>query len=483
MHKIFVLLIITCVVSLKISSQSFDTNWMKSYGLINDENGNSVLQTKDGGYIIAGFTKSIGTGESDAWLVKTNSGGDTLWTKVFGGESWDWGQTVLQTEDEGFLFVIRCYSFGAGGYDAWIIKTDADGDTMWTKLWGEDPDDWLTSADQISDGGFIFTGRTNSFGAQGEDIWLVKSDSLGEILWNKTLGGELDDNAGFIQETDDKGFIIVGRTYSYGAGNSDIWLVKTDINGDTVWTKTFGGIDYDYGISVRQTKDSGYLLVGNSGSYGPGKSDIWLIRTNDNGDTLWTKTFGGFETERAFSLNLLSDEYSIIGGVTNSFGAGLFDGWLIMVNDSGNTYWSQTLGDERNDMILDCIENADGEIIITGYTSLQEDNADLWLMNISFNFPVSISDQIIHADFQLYQNYPNPFNPNATINYSIHKQSNVILKVFDVSGKEISTLVNQKQPQGNYECEFNASDLTSGIYFYRIQAGNYIETKKMILLK
>ncbi len=483
MKNLRCLFLILFLFASQVFTQTYDTIWTKTYGGPYDENGYTVHQTADDGYIISGYTKSTGAGESDAWLLKTDSNGDTLWTKVFGGETWDWGEDVLQTKDGGYLLIVRCYSFGAGNYDAWIIRTDAQGDTLWTKFWGEELGEWLTNVQQTNDGGYIFTGRTMSFSAKGEDAWTVRSDSSGEIIWMKTYGGELTDNASYIQQTDDNGFIIIGRTYPYIDGKSDIWLVKTNSSGDTLWTRAYGGTETDYGISVRQTNDGGYILVGNTSSYGAGDGDIWLIKTDNLGDTLWTKTFGGIDQDRVFSLIQMSDGKYLIGGYTNSFGAGSSDGWLIMTDEDGDIWWSQTFGGQHNDMIMDCMETLDGELVFCGYTSMQEENADLWLQKISLDPAVSVPDRMIHASFRLYQNYPNPFNSQTTVSYEIPKDNHIQLSLFNVLGEKIKELEDSYKQAGSYEYELNMSSFTRGLYFISLRYERSVSSIKLNLVK
>ncbi|KPL17296.1 MAG: hypothetical protein AMS23_05555 [Bacteroides sp. SM1_62] len=464
-------------------SQSYEIEWTRTYGGPLEENGHRVHQTADEGYIISGYTKSLGAGESDAWLLKTNADGDTSWTKTFGGETWDWGQDVLQTEDGGYLLVIRCYSFGHGYYDAWIIKTDPQGDTLWTKFWGEEPHEWLSSVQHTDDGGYIFAGHTYSFGAKSQDVWLVKSDSTGEILWMKTYGGELDDNASFVQQTSDGGFIIIGRTYSYSEGGSDIWLVKTNSAGDTLWTRAFGGMDFDYGVTVRQSNDEGYILVGSTSSFGAGELDIWLIRTDTMGNTLWTRTFGGSDIDRPFSLIQLSDGNYLIGGVTNSTGIGFNEGWLILTDPNGDTLWTQTLGGEWDDIIMDCEETSDGELIITGYTDVEDENADLWLMKITVDPAVSVQKKMPQAPFRLYQNYPNPLISKTIVSYDIPGDGPVQLRLFNARGQEIRVLEDSYKQAGSYQYELNLSGFSHGLYFISLEYEQHVSTIKLNLIK
>jgi hypothetical protein len=183
------------------------------------------------------------------------------------------------------------------------------------------------SVQQTSDGGFIIVGYTASFGAG--DVWLIKTDADGNKLWDRTFGGSMVDRGYSVQQTSDGGFIIVGWTWSFGAGGPDVWLIKTDADGNKLWDRTFGGSDWDEGYSVQQTSDGGFILVGWTWSFGAGGPDVWLIKTDADGNKLWDRTFGGSMVDRGFSVQQTSDGGFIIVGATTSFGAGDYDVLLI----------------------------------------------------------------------------------------------------------------------------------------------------------
>jgi hypothetical protein len=301
--------------------------WEKTFGGIRDDRGHSVQQTSDGGFILLGWTESFDAREADVWLIKTDASGNIEWDRTFGGSDRDKGSSVQQTSDGGFILVGYTESFGAGWADVWLIKTDADGNKLWEKTFGGSGLDSGSSVQQTSDGGFIIVGYTTSFGAGGFDVWLIKTDADGNKLWEKTFGGSRRDWGSSVQQTSDGGFIIVGYTTSFGAG--DVWLIKTDANGNKQWDRTFGGSDWDEGWSVQQTSDGGFIIVGWTWSFGAGGPDVWLIKTDANGNKQWDRTFGGSDWDWGFSVQQTSDGGFIIVGSTESFGAGEGDVLLI----------------------------------------------------------------------------------------------------------------------------------------------------------
>ena len=287
----------------------------------------SGQQTADGGYILLGFTKSEGT-LYDFWLIKTNSNGTQEWDKIFGGISFDFGYSVQQTTDEGYIVVGLTNSYGAGFADVWLIKTDSNGNMGWDRTFGGASDDRGDSVQQTSDGGYIITGRTSLYGAGFQDVWLIKTDSNGNMEWNRTFGGLGDDWGRSVQQTSDDGYIIA--CLIYGVDSIDVGLIKTDSDGNEEWNKTFGGAELDMGFSVQQTSDGGYIVAGGTWSYGT-EGDVWLIKTDSNGNEEWNKTFGGAEMDEGRAVQQTSDGGYIIAGDTRSYGVEQCDILLLKV--------------------------------------------------------------------------------------------------------------------------------------------------------
>jgi hypothetical protein len=344
------------------------TSFAKTYGGTGSEYASSVQQTSDGGYIVAGKTYSFGAGWYDIFFIKTDASGNVQWAKTYGGTSWEGASSVQHTSDGGYIVAGETYSFGAGSADLFLIKTDASGNVQWAKTYGGTSGDYAYSVRQTSDGGYIVAGYTGSFGAGGGDIFLLKTDANGNIQWAKTYGGTDTENAYSVQQTSDGGYIVAGYTYSFGAGSTDVFLIKTDASGNIIWAKTYGGTDLEWAYSVQQTSDGGYIVAGYTYSFGAGGDDVFLIKTDANGNVQWAKTYGGTDNEVAHSVQQTSDGGYIVAGYTTSFGAGGADLFLIKTDANGNVQWAKTYGETGWDVASSVQQTSDGGYIVAGFT-------------------------------------------------------------------------------------------------------------------
>jgi hypothetical protein len=351
-------------------AQAPDTLWTKTFGAANTEEGRAVQPTTDNGYIIAGYTMSYGPGDADLFLVKTNNSGTALWTQVYGGTGNDAAYAIQQTRDGGYIVAGYTNSFGAGNYDIYFLKTNAVGETTWTKTYGGDSLERSYSVKQTFDNGYVIAGYTRSFGAGLSDIWLLKTDSLGDTTWTKTYGGAGNDQCYAVDQTADSGYVLTGWSTSFGS--YDMYVIKTYANGDTMWTRTYGGQYDDEGYSVQQTLDNGYIIAGYRSVLSPTHPDLYVVKTDANGDTLWTRTFGNASYDDvAWSVEQLADSGYIIAGYTYSYGAGTPtypNMWLIKLDVSGDTVFTQTYGGSGSDKAYSVKQTSDNGYIITGST-------------------------------------------------------------------------------------------------------------------
>jgi hypothetical protein len=309
--------------------------WNRHYGGDGNESGFNVIATADGGYAVVGATNSYGAGEEDIWLIKTDSEGVMQWNQTYGGLYDDEGWMLLQTADGGYLITgLTCTSEGIG--DGLLIKTDSTGTLQWQKSYGGSGDEAFYGITKSSEGGYILSGFTNSTGAGQCDAWLVKVDAEGTQQWAKTYGGSDDDFAyiAFETETD---YVVDCTTYSYGAGNADVWLLKVDAMGGLMWNYTYGGPDGDHGWYGAKTTD-GFALGGYTFSYGVnGNSAAWLIKVDVNGMTMWNQTYGDANTDYyGWAVTQTSDGGYAISGEASPVDRDTCDAFLIITDSNGN---------------------------------------------------------------------------------------------------------------------------------------------------
>jgi hypothetical protein len=564
------------------------------------------------GAILAGIW---GPAPYDVFLLMQEPGGAVGYQTHYGGGEDDMGYGVDQVLDSGFVIVGETRSYGAGGSDVYLVRTDSLNNLLWDLAIGGSDDDCGWSIQQTTDGGYIITGSTESFGAGSLDVYLVKTDSLGNLLWDRTYGGTEVDVGYSVQQTLDGGYIIAGETSSLGSGGCDVYVIKTDSVGDTVWTRTYGGISSDHGSSVQQTLDGGYIIAGYTGSFGVDSIDVYLIKTGDDGVVERDVAVVGLEAEdtvfvdstysvKATVQNLLpgfpsfdvtatvdgyadtvdvqylwqdslceitfsdwsvpsgdtatyilticvhaphdtnsandcmqksifaheglgpvilsaeaSDNVNLIPGIDDDdFVVMTFDeptnraavnalninsvlalsgghSWLDGFGDLDTTYWNP-LGDM---LMIELSVNLGPPTVAVGDTVTPDGTTitDEWgnravssvIITGSFSPPgvEEVTRFWLPKVFALSQNRPNPFTRSTTITYSlpghVGDESHVNLDIYDLSGRLVETLVNENQTPGIHKAYWDATDIASGIYFYRLRAGDFTDMKKMILLR
>ncbi len=396
--KLFVLIIINLIIfsynthgyqqeslSKTLSSKDFEPIevWNKTFGGEDLDWGWSVQETSDGGLIIAGETVSFGSGGFDSWLIKTDCNGNETWNKTYGGTAKDGSRSVQQTNDGGYILGGYADSYGYPGHDAWFIKTDNNGNEEWDSVFGGIQSDGTFKVMQTNDEGFIGVGYADSFGAGSHDLWVIKTDEYGNEQWNKTFGTADWDTGYSIKQCNDMGYLIIGTTLSYGSGNQDAWLIKTDVNGTEEWNETYGGTDNDWGSNI-VIKEDGFFITGDTRSFGSGGYDIWLIKTDLYGNEQWKIVYGDpLYDETGYSLIETSDGGFAIIGTKTSFSTELTDIWLIKTDNNGHIQWNITLDGGNDEWGYSVDETSDGGYIIAGRTnSYGNGNYDLWLIKV-----------------------------------------------------------------------------------------------------
>lgn len=598
------------LIVLSAVAQPPDTLWTRRYGgpyggVYSYEEGNWIEQTSDSCFIVAGLAGQTGTA-GDIYLLKIDSNGDTLWTRLIGDSTRNCAYCVRQTTDNGYI--IAGYTvFG----DVYVVKTDANGDTLWTRTFGGMGDDKGRCVQQINDGGYIVAGHYEISGPGWYEFYLIRMDINGDTLWTRTYGGSDWEFGRFVQQTQDGGFIMVGTTDSYGAGARDVYLIRTDANGDTIWTRTYGGIRDDLGFCVQQTQDGGFVIIGSTLSYGAGEYDVYLIKTDANGDTILTRTYGRGDGDVGATIQETFDGgFFIFGSTLNNWG----DFWFIKTDANFDTIWTKVVGTPYLDTGNSGLQTYDGGYIGAGtYADYAYDPGDVYLVRLaSDGSPLSVTltphsipiqippgggsfvfdalvenntvnpinfdawEEVILPNGTIYDpfiirsglvspagssimrqitqfvpaniragnftyignvglypvtvvasdsfpfevlpgeaspnhnlgwaaygwegkeepvfstppdeyislsTHPNPFNAETDLTFALPEAGEVSLIVYNIQGREIARLVEGWHSAGQYEVTFNGIKLANGIYFAQLISVKSNQTQKLLLIK
>ena len=402
--------------------------WQKCLGGSGSDYANSIQQTEDGGYIVAGYTSSTNgdvsdnNGGNDYWVVRLDEDGSIIWQKCLGGSGTDYAKSIQQTADGGYIVAGDTYSSDGdvsknnGKGDYWVVRLDEDGSIIWQNSFGGSENDMVNSVAQTSDGGYIVAGYTSSTDGDvsdnngGNDCWIVKLTDEGSMTWQKCFGGTKNDYAASIQQTSDGGYIVAGITYSTNGdvsgnhGGSDYWIVKLTDEGSMTWQKCFGGTGSESASSIQQTSDGGYIVTGYTSSNNGDVSgdnhggwDYWMVKLTDEGSITWRKCFGGNDTDYGNSVEQTSDGGYIVAGYTRSQNGGDVSGkiggddyWIVKLTSDGSMTWQKCFGGYNNDQAYSIQQTSDGEYIVAGYTkSINRDvsgnhgSTDYWVVKFT----------------------------------------------------------------------------------------------------
>ncbi|MHA2251261.1 MAG: hypothetical protein ACXAD7_12940 [Candidatus Kariarchaeaceae archaeon] len=338
------------------------SSWYHTYGGKDIDRATSHIQTTDGGFLVVGFTYSFGVGESDVWALKTDNNGNMLWNKTYGGEKDDRANSVIQTSDGGYAFAGWTSSFGNSSQEMYVIKTDHNGKMLWNQTYGGEGINVANGIIQTDDEDFILGGESNG------NMCLIKTDMNGSVQWNRTYGGENDDSAKSLVKTNDGGFALAGYSRSFGffTGAQYMWLVKTDSKGIVQWNRTYGG-GTNVANELIQTNDDGFALVGHTDIYsdvneGTFDRNAILVKTDVNGSMLWANTYGGESFDWMKMLVQTQNQDFVLAGETGN------NIWMIKTDINGTEQWSKTHGGNYNDHVSSIVQTTDEGFVLSGWT-------------------------------------------------------------------------------------------------------------------
>ncbi|MEJ7912457.1 MAG: hypothetical protein WKF70_04835, partial [Chitinophagaceae bacterium] len=398
--------------------------WQKCLGGTNEDYANSIRSTKDGGSIVVGGASSnngdvtSSNGSSDFWVVKLNAAGSIQWQKALGGTGSEMANSVEQTSDDGYI--IAGYTFSnnltvsgnSGFQDFWLVKLDVNGNLQWQKSLGGSSMDYAYSVIQTADGGYLAGGNTSSTNGAvtgnhgGDDGWIVKLDAGGAIMWQKCYGGSGLDEIRSVYQSVEGGYIMTGYTTSVDGdvsgnhGASDLWVIKIGAQGNIEWQKAFGGNSFDAGYKILPTSDGGYMISGNTrsndgdASGNHGDLDAWLVKIDATGMLQWQKCYGGSGADWAISFFQTPDNNYIVGAQTLSYNGdavgnhGGLDKLILKISNAGALQWKKCFGGSQWDYLDEIVPTPDGSFISTGSArsndgdveGLHGSGYDLWVV-------------------------------------------------------------------------------------------------------
>lgn len=477
-------------IELKKSLFSKDITFL-TYGGSESDGGRAICETADGGFLIAGYTFSQGEGKADILLMKTDNNGNQLWAKTFGGSRTEYTNSVYECTDGSIILAGFTNSIGAGNEDVLIIKTDASGNKLWEKYYGGAGSEQGNKIIEMSNGNYLVAGFTDSFGSGEDDAYLLCLDSSGDTLWTKTSGNQNSQFAKDIYPTENGKFLVVGSTGYFtaqGWGNRDVYLLEYDSSGNCSLSKSYGESSYqNWGNSICALGDGSYIIAGDADITNQDLYQVYAMKTNPSLNLLWHKRYGeSTYYDYGNSITKVNPNNYLICGTTKS-PVSKNDIYILNIDADGNLLQKKIIKENNSDWASSSCLTKDGEyLVLTGHTnSAGAGNFDVLFVKVPIELLVSeIKNEMdINYNFELNQNYPNPFNPETTIGFKLATATKVSMKVFDVLGREIQTLINKEMDAGNHQINFKAEDIPSGIYMCRLEAGKSSKSVKMLLVK
>jgi outer membrane lipoprotein-sorting protein len=484
-------------VAVMVGGVGGQTYWKKTYGGAGYDEARAITPTPDGNFIVAGDTYTPGATGEDVYLLKIKPNGDTVWTKTYGGANEDWASAIAPTPDGNFLVVGNIDTLGIGSIAIYLLKIKPNGDTLWTRTFGE----FYCGAYAItptSDGNFIIVGIHGKDGSNLSDVYILKLKPNGDTVWTKTYGGYDYSVSNAITPTSDGNFLVAGYSASFDTKINDVYLLKLKPNGDTLWTKTYGGSDDDGTAAIMQTPEGNFIIAGWTTSFGNGKSATYLLKIKPNGDTLWTKTYGGANEDWPFAIAPTQDgNFIVVGSELSAEGEEVH---LLKVRPNGDTLWTKTIAGSGDDRVYAISPTSDGNFIVAGYwgsgsgdevylISLIDDRYAYKYSLFTFKIPVS-GDSLNHGYAPLKVPVGMTVSMGGTISWTPTTDSSfmdhVEFLVFDDMGKKdtltFNIFVNSKahptkaitkvsRPTNTSQNDLTIHQLTSKEVLFSLPAG------------
>ncbi len=459
--------------------------WSRTCGGPGNDGARALALTLDGGYILAGYTYSFGAGEGDILLVKTDATGREEWTRVLGGGGRDHGIGVCGTSDGGSVLTGYTMSAPGADKDLCVIKTDAEGGPVWSRTYGGERTDEGWAVKELGDGSLLVAGRTESRGAGGSDFYVLKLAADGDTVWTRTFGGAEWDWAYSLCETSDGNYGIVGTTGST-SGNRDIWAVKITPAGAALWTQAYGSLvaaDADWGWAVHPTSEGGLVIAGHYNDHAVNDAgEAWLIYTDAAGAVEWSYTYGGTSYyEHGHGLCATDDGGYLACGIKKDPATQRNDLLLIKTDGDGNEQWLQTIALASRDWAAGILAIGPGRYTVGGYTDgAGAGRFDAWLVSL---LDPTAQGGMPERGAILRLDAPAVSRDRVAIRFSLPADGDARLTILDVTGREVAQLQDRWLMSGSHEAVWEAAPRPSGVYYCRLATRGRTLTRRVTLVQ
>jgi len=462
-----------------ISAQVPDSLWTKTFGGPLHEDGFSVVETPDSGYLIAGFTESEGAGSWDIYVIKTDRDGNEMWSSVYGDIFLEYGYSLIALEDGNYALAGWTSSWGQGFWDMLLLKLDAEGNEIWHRTYGGSGYEDCYSVIEVPQGGFLLVGGTNSTENGDWDVFLVRTDAQGDTIWTKSYGGNMDDR-GYGALCVKGGYLVVGATKSFSDGDWDVYILKIDDEGNLIGQDVYGGGGDDYGLYITEVSTGGYVVTGYTTSLGSGNRDFYIIKIDDEVNLLWERAYGGNEMETAYRIKETSNGGFLVVGYTSSFGSGLDDVCLVRLNSEGYMLWREVIGGTHFDSGYDVITTSDGSILVVGSTeSYGAGGEDVYLIKLREEYV----DAVENTDSRGIALTLNNVGNEITLSYTLDRPGKVNITLYDLLGRPVRSIADEVQGAGLHILPISGlSVLATGYYFLLVKTPQGRASEKIFVL-
>ncbi|HKI97541.1 MAG TPA: hypothetical protein VKB51_03600 [bacterium] len=359
--------------------------WEHTYGGPGRDEATHATPTEDGGVVVAGDRTPDGKSDADAWVIRLDKAGSTVWERTWGSDGDEHVEDIQPTLDGGFIATGETQGATSGIGSVWVAKLDGKGSTVWLKQYDRKRKGRPHAILAAADGGYVVAGTEQSANPDYYDGWVAKIDADGKIVWERYYGGQDDETVNAIRATPDGGYVFAGTTQSKGAGGKDAWVVKINSTGQQLWEETFGSPENDSATDLVTLGDKGYVVAGwTESDRDRHKRDGWVIRLDAKGKKLWEHSYGGAENDEAHEIRPGNDSGFVVVGTTESKSAGGKDAWVLRIDDSGNELWNRTIGGKDDDEATAVVPMLDGAFVVVGKTRSQgAGGQDAWVMQLN----------------------------------------------------------------------------------------------------